>query len=1093
MDRPRPIPSITIPEATAESPLFSAYPILTPEPKSPPIAPPQPQKDADTPEAEDAPSSSSEHSSATWPRRRNLPSNSAPQCCDENKLDASQGASSSGSGSSSALTNLGQSSRTDSTLSLTRRRSTSVVGLIKRAQEAAFGIQSPPKPGHLRRASLNSGDFADSSCIRPVESVGQLDTIPYGYGRDAAADYTRQPPISSSIDQPHALGLLTGLSDDKPLLDLEGLTITPRKETQEEVLFDREAAQADGASFVSEPSTQTSPSVMTKSLPSTKTSLSRSARSGKEGHEEPPQADLSMTARVLLDKRRMILLEIAETEVTYVQDLRSLVQIYLPQLAALPHVSEGSLQLIARNTNDLLDFHVQLAAHMVDILKFQGMGYDYADPQTVEKVTKEFAELFVREETSFTLYNDFCAGSTAAGAYVRTIASRSDYEAFEKRCQYVASNTPHATLRDILAGAPAQPTRTRLRFKDILITPIQRVCRYPLLLASLSADVSRELPQSEVVAEVEKAQNVMRAVAENADEARKRKEVELKSNLIAERMENNAALTADFVRRLGHCRFVGTLETLYHHPTIAPLDSSARVRYLAAFLYRGYLILSKVRRGKVFDPYHYIPLEVFEIVDLTEGEFCVTGRIGRIGWKGDVMRSWESGQNNANIRLAQGFLSHSIRLKLRDHNLDIGCACDAEKELWISELASARDDSTMPPFEMPSSISLAVPRTRHMSMAKGDGERPPAPKRYSFLGDGETPFVMPRTPSKRHTLLGDEFNMKGSMEPVPPIPRSTSLLMTAASRTSRKRYSVYTGAPADEVMQTESPTSLSPSQSFNEGPSSRQSTISLSVSRPTLHVRNQIDRALSNLVSDSIANVRNREAMARPPSIDPRRSILDATSLRRRRSMAEMSGQVNMVAAHVKGVVRSKSRRTFTIGDSENGNSSGASGETEVLPSRSASYTSVTEAVPTLHKLHSSVSLRRGFGHKRDGSNASMMSAFELPRAKSVPSSPKTPRRKPLEEVEHEDDFVLVPSEIPEGEERKSPLTRSLSIFTPRRSPRSRSNSRSASASRSSSPSKDSPPMDEFGAPLPSTDAPRPMSRRRRSIRFLGLKGFTPI
>lgn len=406
----------------------------------------------------------------------------------------------------------------------------------------------------------------------------------------------------------------------------------------------------------------------------------------------------------------------------------------------------------------------------------------------------------------------------------------------------------------------------------------------------------------------------------------------------------------------------------------------------------------------------------------------------------------------------------------------------------------------MPPFEMPSSISLAAPRTRHMSMAKGDSDKPPVPKRYSFLGDGETPFIMPRTPSKRHTLLGDEFNMKGSMEPVPPIPRSTSLLMTAANRTSRKRYSVYTGMPAEEVMQTESPTSLSPSQSFNEGPSSRQSTISLSVSRPTLHVRNQIDRALSDLVSDSIANVRNREAMARPPSIDPRRSILDATSLRRRRSMAEMSGQVNMVAAHVKGVVRSKSRRTFTIGDSENGNSSGASGETEVLPSRSASYTSVVEAVPvpTLHKLHSSVSLRRGFGHKRDGSNASMMSAFEVPHAKSVPSSPKTPRRKPLEEVENEDDFVLVPAEIPEGgEERKSPLTRSLSIFTPRRTPRSRSNSRSASASaaasRSSSPSKESPPLDEFGAPLPSTDPPRPMSKRRRSIRFLGLKGFTPI
>lgn len=455
--------------------------------------------------------------------------------------------------------------------------------------------------------------------------------------------------------------------------------------------------------------------------------------------------------------------------------------------------------------------------------------------------------------------------------------------------------------------------------------------------------------------------------------------------------------------------------------------------------------------------------------------------------------------------LAQGFLSHPIRLKLRDHNLDIGCSCEAEKELWINELAAARDESTVPPFDMPSSISLASPRTRHMSMAKGDGaERPAAPKRSTFLGEGDTPFVMPRTPTKRHTLLGDEFNPKESIETVPSIPRSTSLLMTAASRTGRKRYSVYTGVPADEVVQTESPTSLSPSQSFNEDRSSRQSTISLSLSRTSLHVRNQIDRALSDLISEPIVNVRNREAMQRPPSVDPRRSILDATSLRRRRSMAEMSGQVNMVAAHVKGVVRSKSRRTFTIGDSENGTSVGSngSGDTEMLPSRSASYTSIAEAVPTptptLHKLHSSVSLRRAFGHRRDGSSASMMSAFEMPRAKSVPSSPKTPRRKPLEEVEHEDDFVLVPAEIPEvPDPRKSPLTRSISFFsTARRSPRSRSNSRSTStsttASRSTSPAKDSPPLDEFGVPL-ATDTPRPPSRRRRSMRFLGLKGFTPI
>lgn len=227
--------------------------------------------------------------------------------------------------------------------------------------------------------------------------------------------------------------------------------------------------------------------------------------------------------------------------------------------------------------------------------------------------------------TSFSLYNDYCAGSTAASALVRSIAHRSDYEAFEKRCQFIASTSPHPTLRDILHHRVPKPARTRLRFKDILITPVQRVCRYPLLLASLLADVNvnRDVPPTPVMSAVEAAQASMRAVAENADDARQRKEAELKTMNVLDRLEPHPTVNYDFVRRLGVCRLIGALDVLYHHPVHAPLvQPPVKVKYLAAFLYRGYLILAKIRRGKTFELKHYLPLEAFELIDITEGELA---------------------------------------------------------------------------------------------------------------------------------------------------------------------------------------------------------------------------------------------------------------------------------------------------------------------------------------------------------------------------------------------------------------------------------------------------------------------------------------
>lgn len=158
--------------------------------------------------------------------------------------------------------------------------------------------------------------------------------------------------------------------------------------------------------------------------------------------------------------------------------------------------------------------------------------------------------------------------------------------------------------------------------------PIQRICRYPLLLGQLSSTAltpsvenhdSDSDDTGDVGVDVGMALNNMRLVASAADEARRIKEAEVKSATILERLEPHVALSPSFIKSLGTCRLIGSLDVLHHHRMIAPLVPPVKVKYLAAFLYRGYLILAKVKRGKVYEAKHFLPLEVFELIDIAEG------------------------------------------------------------------------------------------------------------------------------------------------------------------------------------------------------------------------------------------------------------------------------------------------------------------------------------------------------------------------------------------------------------------------------------------------------------------------------------------
>jgi len=112
---------------------------------------------------------------------------------------------------------------------------------------------------------------------------------------------------------------------------------------------------------------------------------------------------------------------------------------------------------------------------------------------------------------------------------------------YEKRCAVIVAGAVEDTSAshtrrhsaDILAAIQGNPTVSRLTLCDFLIKPVQRVCRYPMLLAQL-LDGQEDESQKDVVSRALKA---MKDVASLVDEARRQKDIATKSKLIIERTD----------------------------------------------------------------------------------------------------------------------------------------------------------------------------------------------------------------------------------------------------------------------------------------------------------------------------------------------------------------------------------------------------------------------------------------------------------------------------------------------------------------------------------------------------------------------------
>lgn len=414
-------------------------------------------------------------------------------------------------------------------------------------------------------------------------------------------------------------------------------------------------------------------------------------------------------------RRYHALLELVETERSYASDLSALVHVYLEMLPLQPFFEDhpARVETVVRNAPELLDIHTDVANFLEQILEREkiaatdeGTYMEKAMSKGVDTAVAEIGTFFCELDERLTAYRDFCARHAETLAVVREAERRhngEDFAAFERLCSNILRTQPGSSRNSsttevnrlsrpssqsaLAATAATQASRVtplspmttltsesneygglsssstptmsgasrqggRLKFADLLIKPVQRLCLYPLVLHTLLKHTS---PTDGGKDELEAAMAIMKRVADDVDEAGKRREQFLFAELVASRLEPKPPVTKALLSQFGSLELSGTLDVLHHHVTAAPLATPLRFRFLGIFLYSNWLLIAKVGKSGAYLPRHWFPLHKAELSSIEEHE---------------------------------GVLPHAFRVTVNgEHHFELAASSSRERALWVDRLA----------------------------------------------------------------------------------------------------------------------------------------------------------------------------------------------------------------------------------------------------------------------------------------------------------------------------------------------------------------------------------------------------------------------
>ncbi|CAO3679560.1 unnamed protein product [Rhizopus stolonifer] len=237
--------------------------------------------------------------------------------------------------------------------------------------------------------------------------------------------------------------------------------------------------------------------------------------------------------------RDKVVMELLETERKYVQDMEIL-QNYMRDLQTHKVLSPDTIHYLFGNLNALLDFQRRFLIQL---------------EETAEKSPKEqrIGRLFLQAEQAFSVYEPYCANYYSAQ-------------------DLVVQETPRLMkLADIL-----DPT---YQLPSLLIKPVQRICKYPLLLQELVKSTDQDWPS---YPESLESVDAIKRVAEKVNET--------------QRQHENTQTVRELKKRIDDFPLDGYGNLLLQDKLLASTSESYE-REFHVFLFERSLLLCKETKG----------------------------------------------------------------------------------------------------------------------------------------------------------------------------------------------------------------------------------------------------------------------------------------------------------------------------------------------------------------------------------------------------------------------------------------------------------------------------------------------------------------
>jgi len=172
----------------------------------------------------------------------------------------------------------------------------------------------------------------------------------------------------------------------------------------------------------------------------------------------PPICEIAESQVQKMGKRENILREILTTEEAYINDLTTMKNVFLFPLKTTQIIKDEMITIIFGNVETIItintDFYNDLSKRLTEHFK-------------ESKMTVHIGDLFANLADYLKIYTSYISNLMVAGKTVKKLkAEDKNFARFLKICE-------------------SDPCVGGHTLKDFLITPVQRICRYPLLLKEL--------------------------------------------------------------------------------------------------------------------------------------------------------------------------------------------------------------------------------------------------------------------------------------------------------------------------------------------------------------------------------------------------------------------------------------------------------------------------------------------------------------------------------------------------------------------------------------------------------------------------------